>query len=374
MKILVSPDKFKGSLSALAAAESIARGFRMVWPDAEITLAPIADGGEGFAEALCAALGGEWISAKAADPIGREIEARYVWIEAKKLAVIEMSEASGLWRLQADERAPLRATTYGTGQLIRAATERGATTILVGLGGSATTDGGIGMAEALGVEFLTSDGEPLAALPANLLSLTRLNLENLIDLPAIIAASDVQNPLLGERGTARVFAAQKGADARTIETLELCLENLADVVKQDLELDFRDTPGAGAAGGIGFGLLTFCGAKIESGFDVVAEAIGLRALVAASDFVATGEGRIDTQTLEGKGPAGVAALARGLGKPVLALGGSVADDAAVRAVFDADVTLVDEPMSLDDAMRRGAELLERAAARAARLIQLGTTL
>ncbi len=371
MKILVAPDKFKGSLSALTAAEAIERGFRAVWPDAEIELAPIADGGEGFAEALCAALGGEWIAVKATDPIGREIEARYAWIEAKKVAVIEMSEASGMWRLQPDERAPLRATTFGTGQLIRAATERGAQKIFVGLGGSATTDGGIGMAEALGYEFLTSDGEPLAAIPSNLLSLTRIVVENALELPEIIAASDVQNPLLGERGTARVFSAQKGADAKTIETLELCMENLADVVKQDLEIDFRSHPGAGAAGGIGFGLLTFCGAKIESGFDVVADAIGLRERIAASDLVVTGEGRIDRQTLEGKGPAGVAALARELGKPVLALAGSVADDPAVRAVFNAECAIVDEPVLLGEAMRRGAEFLERAARRAARLIQLG---
>ncbi len=374
MKILVSPDKFKGSLSAFAVAEAIARGFHSVWPEAVIQLAPIADGGEGFAEALGKALGGEWIVAKATDAIGREIDARYVWVEREKLAAIEMSEASGLWRLQPAERAPLRATTFGTGQLMRAAIERGARKILVGLGGSATTDGGIGMAEALGYEFLTSYGEPLAAIPSNLLSLTRIVAENAIPFPEIVAASDVQNPLLGERGTARVFAAQKGADAKTIETLELCMENLADVVTQDLDTDFRAHPGAGAAGGIGFGLLAFCGAKIESGFDVVADAIGLRARIAECDLVITGEGRIDAQTLEGKGPAGVAALARSLGKPVLAFAGSIADDPAVRAVFDADCAIIDESIPLDEAMRRGAEFLERAARRAARLIQLSLPL
>ena len=374
MKILVAPDKFKGSLSAVAAVAAITRGLRVVWPDAEITAAPIADGGEGFAEALCAALGGAWVETRALDPIGREVAARYAWIEAEQLAIIEMSEASGLWRLTKDERAPLRATTYGTGQLIRHAVERGARKILVGLGGSATTDGGVGMAAALGYEFLTSDGEELELIPGKLIALTRIQAESAIDFPEIIAACDVQNPLLGPRGTAHVFAAQKGAGAADIVALEGGLSALADCVATDLGWDFRDTPGAGAAGGIAFGLMSFCRAKVCSGFDLVAETLRLEERIAASDLVITGEGRIDGQTLEGKGPAGVAALARRHGKPVLALAGSVAENAAVQALFDATCAIIDEPVTLDIAMQRGAEFLERAAARAARLISLGTKL
>lgn len=374
MRILVAPDKFKGSLSAAAAAAAILRGWRAAWPDAQLTAAPIADGGEGFAEALCVALGGEWVSLPAQDAIGRPITARYAWIAAEKLAVIEMSEASGLWRLTPEERDPLLAQTYGTGQLIRHATERGAETILVGLGGSATTDGGLGMAAALGYVPFTSEGDAIAPTPANLLSLTRIGIREALPLPRIIAACDVQNPLLGERGTAKVFSPQKGATPEMVMQLEAGMENLADVVKLDLECDFRDVPGAGAAGGIGFGLLSFCRAEMRPGFDLVAEVLHLEAQIAASDLVITGEGRLDGQTLEGKGPAGVAALARQHGKPVIALAGSVADSAEVATLFDATLGIVDEPVSLEVAMARGADFLERAATRAAHLIRLGTLL
>ncbi len=371
MKILVAPDKFKGSLSAVAAAEAIVRGFRRVWPNAEIICAPIADGGEGFAETLCAALQGEWIVTQALDPLGREVEARYAWVKREKLAIIDMSEASGLWRLQRDELAPLRANTWGTGQLIRHATERGARKILLGLGGSATTDGGVGMAAALGYEFLTSDGEEIAPLPQNFIAFTRIKHERVIELPEIVAACDVQNPLLGPRGTAQVFSPQKGASAADVAILEGALSSLADLVTSDLDYDFRDTPGAGAAGGIAFGLLSFCRAQICSGFDLVAEVLRLEEQIGASDLVITGEGRIDGQTLEGKGPAGVAALARKYGKPVLAFAGSLAESPAVDALFDGHCGIIDEPVTLNAAMERGAEFLERSAARAAKLLQLG---
>lgn len=374
MKILVAPDKFKGSLSAVAAVEAITRGLRAVWPDAEISSAPIADGGEGFAEALGQALGGAWVETRALDPIGREVDARYAWVEGERLAIIEMSAASGLWRLTPEERAPLRANTFGTGQLIRHAVERGARKILVGLGGSATTDGGVGMAAALGYEFLTSDGEELALFPGHLIALTRIQADCAIELPEIIAACDVQNPLLGPRGTAHIFSPQKGASESDVIALEGSLGALADAVTTDLGCDFRDTPGAGAAGGIAFGLLSFCGAKVVSGFDLVADTLRLEERIAASDLVITGEGRIDGQTLEGKGPAGVAALARRHGKPVLALAGSVAENAAVHALFDATCAIIDEPTTLAAAMSRGAEFLERAATRAARLVSLGTKL
>jgi glycerate kinase len=374
MKILVAPDKFKGSLTAVEAAAAITRGLRAVWPDAEITSAPIADGGEGFAESLGQALGGTWVETRALDPIGREVPARYVWVEAERLAIIEMSEASGLWRLTKEERAPLRANTFGTGQLIRHAVEHGARKILVGLGGSATTDGGVGMASALGYEFLTSDGDELPLFPGHLIALTRIQAAGALELPEIIAACDVQNPLLGPRGTAHVFSPQKGASASDVVALEGGLGALAEYVTADLGCDFRDTPGAGAAGGIAFGLMSFCGAKVCSGFDLVAETLRLEERIAASDLVVTGEGRIDGQTLEGKGPAGVAALARRHGKPVLALAGSVAESAAVQAHFDAACGIVDEPVTLDIAMTRAAEFLSRAATRAAQLISIGTKL
>ena len=243
MRILVAPDKFKGSISAMAAAEAIARGWRTVFPAAQMDAAPIADGGEGFAEALCAALGGTWIRRTARDPLGREVEARYAWVDVEKLAIIEVSEASGLWRLKADERDPLRANTYGTGQLMRDAVERGARCILVAVGGSATTDGGVGMAAALGFETLTSDGEELEPIPGNLPAPTRISYENAIELPDVIAACDVQNPLLGPRGPARVFSPQKGADARTVRASKWRW-SAAEVVTEEFGCDFRDAPGA----------------------------------------------------------------------------------------------------------------------------------
>ncbi len=372
MRILVAPDKFKGSISAVAAAEAIVRGWGRACPQDEFDVAPIADGGEGFAETLCGVLGGEWIQCEALDPIGRKVDARYAWIAGRKLAVIDMSEASGLWRLQPAERAPLSATTFGTGQLLRDAATRGAKTILIGLGGSATTDGGIGMAAALGYETLTTDGNALEPRPGNLPSLKRIVNRNVIALPKIIAACDVQNPLLGERGTARVFAPQKGADPQTVEVLEKAMESLAAVVSADLGCDFRNAPGAGAAGGIGFGLMSFCGAKVRSGFDIVAELLGLAERIAASDLVITGEGRLDDQTLDGKGPAGVAALARARGRRVLAFAGSIAAGAPLDRIFDATCPIIDEPVALETAMQRGPDFLERAAYRAARLFQLAT--
>jgi len=350
MRILVAPDKFKGSLSAAAAAGAISRGLRAVLPDAEIQTAAIADGGEGFAEALCDALGGVWVEARVADALGREVSARYAWVEADRIAILEMSEASGLWRLKRSELAPLRANTFGTGQLLRHAVERGARKIFIGLGGSATTDGGAGMAAALGYHFLTDDGDDLAPFPGNLLSLIRIETEGAVEMPEIVAACDVQNPLLGERGAARVFGPQKGADAKTVVALEEGLLNLADVVAADLGCDFRETPGAGAAGGIAYGLMSFCRARVCSGFDLVADLLKLEERIASSDLVITGEGRLDGQTLEGKGPAGVSALARKHGKPIVAFAGSVADTPGIHALFDAACAIIDEPVDLDSAM------------------------
>jgi len=385
MRVLVAPDKFKGSLSAREAAEAIARGLLQsgIFQD-KIELRPIADGGEGFADALA-----KWkIFARAHDALGREIVADYGWLDAET-AVVEMSAASGLWRIAPHERDPLRANTFGTGELMRDALARGAKKILVGLGGSATNDGGIGMAAALGYEFVTSDGEPLKPLPENLLALMHIKpprADNKNDAqifqppffengelqkddaaPIIIAACDVENPLLGERGASRIYGPQKGADARTIETLELSLEQLADIVAQDLDCDFRDAPGAGAAGGLGFGLMSFCGAKMRSGFEIIAEAHQLEKTVAASDFVITGEGRIDAQTLFGKGPARIAALARKHGKPVIAFAGAVENETReqLAQIFDAMIEIAPRDVSQSESMRDAAHFLENAAMRAA---------
>jgi glycerate kinase len=373
MKVLIAPDKFKGSLSAIEAAEAIGRGIRKVVPDAQISLCPIADGGEGTAEALCSVLGGEWVSCTVEGPLGTQVEAQYCWVQSSATAVMEMSAASGLRLL--DRSAPLRprdCSTYGTGQMIKDAMQRGAQRIIVGLGGSATTDGGAGMAAALGYEFFTSDGELMERpTPANLLALIRIKGEEVPDFPEIVVASDVRNPLLGELGSARVFSPQKGATEDDVQALEWALEHLADMAAEDLGKHFRDTPGAGAAGGLGFGLLTFCNATIQSGFELVAEMLQLEKLICEAELVLTGEGSLDSQSIQGKGPVGLALMARAQGKPVIGFAGRIEANSSVIDYFDAIVPLCDEPIPLDESLRRAAELLERAAERAMRLVTLG---
>jgi glycerate 2-kinase len=371
VNLLLAPDKFKGSLPAAAVAEALARGWKSVRPETECTFAPIADGGEGFAEAFAQALGAEWIALDSVDALGRPIRARYAWVGAERTAVIEMSEASGLWRIAPSERDPRRANTYGTGMLLRDAVERGARRILLGLGGSATTDGGAGMAAALGFRFLAEgSGEELEPHPCRFAEIGRIDASAVPHLPEIIAACDVQNPLLGPRGTACVFSPQKGADPETVGFLEAAMAHFAQVVEGGTGRACRNVPGAGAAGGIGFGLLAFCGASLEPGFELVARAMQLERRMAAADLVFTGEGRLDAQTLDGKGPAGVAAMARALGKPVVAFAGSIEELPAIWAHFDAAVPIIDQPVSLEEAMQNAAPFLERAAARTARLLRL----
>ena len=364
MRIVIAPDKFKGSLTALDAARAIARGFSKSFPGAELLQMPIADGGEGTAEAIQAVFGGEWITVAASDPLGRPIEARYARLP-DGTAVIDMCEASGLWRLQPAEYDPLRANTYGTGQLIHHALRHGALKIFLGLGGSATNDGGIGMAEALGFQFVGADGRPLPAIPANLPSIVRIQPPASPIQAEVVALSDVQNPLTGERGASRVYGPQKGASPELVETLDAHLRRLADLVAHDLGADFRDTPGSGAAGGLGFGLLSFCRAKIQPGFDTIAGLMQLESRIAESDLVITGEGRLDAQTLEGKGPAGVARQARLHCKPVIAFAGSIAANAGLERLFDQTHAITPEGMPLSEALLNAPILMENAAARVA---------
>jgi glycerate kinase len=361
MRFLIAPDKFKGSLSALDVAEQIANGIRDVLPAAEIEIAPIADGGEGTAEVICRARGGEWISCAAHDPFGQLITARYVWLSDSNTALVEMSEVAGMHR--ALQRDPLRANTFGVGEMLLDGARRGAQKIVVGLGGSATNDGGFGMARALGFRFLAEETE-LANGPEELVNLTRIVPPNELQLPHIVAAADVRNPLLGERGATRVFGPQKGAGSDALVLLERALTRLADVVAHDLGCDFREQPGAGAAGGLGFGLMSFCGAEFCPGFDVVAEAIQLADKIRNADVVITGEGRLDAQTLEGKGPARVAELARASNKQSCAIVGE-ADESAT-TMFDHVVTLARPPMTRTMGIKLASELLRERAQEMAR--------
>ena len=372
MRILIAPDKFKGALNAREVAESIAAGLREVLPDAEMDVAPMADGGEGTAEAICDALGGSWLKCKARDPLGREIEAHYAWIDQGKLAVMEMSEAAGMKRLRSNEFDVDLATTFGVGEMILDAAERDARQIIIGLGGSATNDGGFGMARALGFQFFAGRKQlngpihelgKLTGVVAPSPAASRLPFPEGEDrgegeaLAKIIAAVDVKNPLLGQNGATRVFGPQKGATPNQIGELERALTRLADVVAEQFGFDYRDKPGAGAAGGISFGLMSFCGATIRPGFDVVAESIGLEAKMKDVDLVITGEGSLDRQTLEGKTPAGVARLARKLGKRVFAIVGRATEDRQARELFDGVYQNARTGMSEEENMKKAADLL-----------------
>ena len=380
VKILIAPDKFKGALGAREVAQNIAAGVREVLSDAKIDILPMADGGDGTAEVISEALGGSWLKCKAHDARGREIEARYAWVEDQKLAVMEMSEAAGMRRLSATELDPLQADTFGVGEMISDAASRGAGEIIIGLGGSATNDGGFGMARAIGFQFFAGEKE-LASAVTELEKLTRIAPSVVAGVsPAksgsqptrlplqlrITAAVDVQNPLLGENGATRVFGPQKGATPEKIEILERALTTLADVVEKEFGSDYRDQPGAGAAGGLGFGLMSFCRAKIRPGFDVVAESAQLEKKMRDVDVVITGEGSLDRQTLEGKTPAGVARLARKLGKRVFAIVGRTSEDRQVHEIFDGVYQNARPGMSQKENMEHAAELLRENARELAR--------
>jgi len=370
MRILIAPDKFKGTLNAHEVAQNIAQGLLDVLPDARIEMVPMADGGEGTAEAVCDARGCSWLECKAHDPFGREIDARYGWIEQEKLAIMEMSEAAGMRRLSESERDPIRATTFGVGEMILDATKRGAKEIIVGLGGSATNDGGFGMARALGFQF-DYDYEHEQVSVTELMKLSEIRKPKNLALPRIIAAVDVKNPLLGENGATRVFGPQKGASKTDLDNLEHALTSLADVVATEFGFDYRNQPGAGAAGGLGFGLLSFCGAIIRPGFEVVAEAVGLESKMKDADLVITGEGSLDRQTLEGKTPSGVARLARKLGKPVFAIVGRASGDRELGEIFEGIYQNARPGMSQQENMKRAAELLRENARELAHTVGVG---
>jgi glycerate 2-kinase len=374
MKVLIAPDKFKGALNASDVAENVAKGLLDVLPDADIEIVPMADGGEGTAEAICEARGCSWVECKAHDALGREIDARYGWIDQGKLVVMEMSEAAGMRRLSETERDPVRATTFGVGEMILDATRRGANEIILGLGGSGTNDAGFGMARALGYRFGYEQEhaqEKESQRVIDLINLRRIEKPQDLELPKIVAAVDVQNPLLGKNGATRIFGPQKGATPDQIQQLELALARLADLVEEEFGFDYRDVSGAGAAGGLGFGLLSFCNAKIRPGFEVVAEAVGLKDKMKDADLVITGEGSLDRQTLEGKTPAGVARLARTLGKPVFAIVGRAAEDREARELFDGVYQNARPGMSEQENMGHAAQLLRENARELARTFGAG---
>jgi glycerate kinase len=376
MRIVLAPDSFKGSVTAAEAADAMAAGLRQVWPDAACVRLPMADGGEGTVDAVLTALDGRRRTAEVRDPLGRPVEAAYGWVAGERLAVIEMAAASGLPLLAEAERDPHRTSTAGTGDLIAAALDRGARRIVLGLGGSATVDGGTGCLAALGARFLDDDGAALPGCGGALGRIARIDLAGLdprLGGTDIVLATDVRNPLLGPSGAVRVFGPQKGLPDDRLEDFEAAMARFAERVAAATGSDPRDAAGAGAAGGIAFLLRAALGAEVRDGFALVAELAGLRDALRGADLALTGEGRLDAQSLSGKVPVGVARIAREEGVPAAAVAGSVdGDPAAFRAEGLATVLpIVDRPMALEQAMADGAALIERAAARLAAALELG---
>jgi glycerate 2-kinase len=331
LRIAIAPNAFKGTLTALQAATAISRGILSAIPNARTTLIPVADGGDGTALAIAQATGGRLLVSRVQDPLGRPVSAIWGLTGDKQTAIIEMAAASGLVLLKPKERNPLHTCTFGTGQLIKAALDRGVRWILIGIGGSATNDGGTGMARALGIRFLDKKGRDLPRGGGALTNLAHIDFSRLhprLHQTHIEVACDVNNPLTGPRGAAHVYAPQKGATPAMVKHLDAGLAQFARVLKNDLGLAVDKVPGAGAAGGMGAGLLAFAQGQLRPGIDIVVDAVELRQRLKGCDLVITGEGRMDPQTAHGKAPAGVARVAQSLHIPAIAICGSMSADAA----------------------------------------------
>lgn len=374
MKLVIAPDSFKESLSAEKVAQAIARGWQSVYPHADIHLCPMADGGEGTVDAVLAATGGQRRELLVCGPLGQPVQAHWGWLDDGQ-AVIEMAAASGLHWVAPEQRDARITTTRGTGELILAALDAGARRIILGIGGSATNDGGAGLLEALGARLLDAADQPLAAGGAALINLQRIELDGLDPRLAqveILVAADVDNPLCGPRGASHVFGPQKGASAEQVTQLDQALGHFADVMAATLGEDFREVPGVGAAGGVGFAARAVLGARFRPGIELVAELSGLAEAMQGADLVITGEGRLDGQTLHGKTPVGVARVAQAAGVPVIALAGSLG--AGYQTLYEAGIqaafSLAPGPVSLQQAMAEAEQQLQSRAADIARLWRL----
>lgn len=367
MHFLIAPDKLKGSLSAREAAEAIERGIRRVFPEADCTLLPLADGGEGLLDAFMGAGAFTPKETIVQDALGRDVHATWLLEQNSDnpTAIIESSQANGLWRIKENERNPLISSTYGVGQMIRAAIAAGAEEILIGLGGSATNDAGLGLAAALGCTFADASGNRVDPIPQHFPLISGFDTSALIPLPPIRVACDVKNPLLGPRGATRIYGPQKGVSPEKIDSLETAMRHVATIAARHFDTDFSDHPGAGAAGGLGYGLMTFCSARLESGFDCIASVLAAETHIIHSDIVITAEGSLDSQTLEGKTPIGVSKLARKHGRPVYALAGQVSDLEMLQTHFDGIDSILRDGISLDHATTHALELLEERAAKLA---------
>jgi glycerate kinase len=373
MKIIVAPDSFKESLSAVQVAAAISAGLEKVVPESEIIRIPFADGGEGTVEALVNATHGKIVPALSADALNRPIQSFYGVLGDGKTAVIEMAAASGLEKLTPDERNPLNTSTYGTGLLLKAVLDAGYTSIIIGIGGSATNDGGAGMAQALGFGLFTKNGNPIGyggGALADLETISNAHVHPLLQKTNITVACDVQNPLLGEHGATQVYGPQKGATAAMLELLEQNLTHFSQILNQEFESDWSKQPGAGAAGGLGFGLLNFCHATIVSGFELISQLTRMEEQISSASLVLTGEGKIDEQTIFGKTVSGVSKLGKKHSVPVIALTGSV--EGNLNDLYNQGLTSVfaigSSPMSLEESKANAYQLLTATSEQIMRLV------
>ena len=364
-KILIALDKYKGNLSAMEICKIIGNSIKEMDKNIEVILNPMADGGEGTVDTLVGSLKGKYISLYVTGPLGDKIKSRFGIIN-NKIAVIEMSAASGLWLIPTEKRNPMETTTYGTGELIGKAMEIGCKKIIIGIGGSATNDGGMGMAQALGVKFYDKNSNLLGFGGKELIKINRIDMSdrNLLLKDTIIeVACDVGNPLFGKNGAAYIYAPQKGADEKMVQELDKGLLNFAEVIKKDLVLNVAELKGAGAAGGLGAGLVAFLNAKLKNGVDIVMEATGIENKMRDVDLVITGEGAFDRQTFFGKSPYGVAILAKKYKKPVITINGSVnvsRDEISERDknLFSGNFSTLNTAMNIENAIKNSKVLLK----------------
>lgn len=376
MKLVIAPDSWKESLSALEVATAIEDGFREIWPDAEYVKIPVADGGEGTVDAMVAATSGERVVVEVTGPLGTRISSFYGISGDKQSAFIEMAAASGLELVPASARNPLKTTSWGTGELIRHALDAGVNHIIIGIGGSATNDGGAGMVQALGATLLNEQGQPLGYGGGELATLKQIDLSGLDPRLAecrIEVACDVTNPLTGPEGATAVFGPQKGATAEMVAALDNALGHYAKIIARDLDIDVLSLAGGGAAGGMGAALYAFCGATLRQGIEIVTDALRLDEQVADADIVITGEGRIDSQTIHGKVPVGVAKVAKRYSKPVIGIAGSLTADVGVvhDHGIDAVFSVLYSICTLEDALGNAQANLRMAARNIAAVLKVG---
>jgi len=374
MLIVVAPDSYKGSVSALGVAQAMERGILRVFPDAEVRKIPIADGGEGTVEALVTATGGILHQLEVSGPLGEPVTAHWGILGDGQTAIIEMAAASGLPLLPPERRNPRISSTYGTGELMRAALDVGLRKIIIGIGGSATNDGGAGMARALGARFVGVDGQELPDGGAALARLKQIDLAGLdrrLAETQITVACDVDNPLCGPRGASAVFGPQKGATPEIVAELDAALAHFSVIAEHVTGRAVAELSGAGAAGGLGAGLMFFTQAKLKPGVEIVLDAVGFSDVVKAADFVLTGEGRTDFQTAFGKAPVGVAKVAKQFNIPVFCLSGGLGDgaDDVLAQGIDAVMSICDRPLTLEACMSTGNELIESAAVRLCQIVK-----